>query len=224
MQLNNGDLIRHYSQDWPWAQFLYITLSGAACDGYYNMEYRLSPQSLVEILQQATIESDSTASRPVLNGSTQLLQQTVPPSPSKSTPTMVFSIVLVIVLLITLGEWLWGWKKLPLAIDVILLCLQTIIGLCLIYTSSIANLFGSRWNWYLIPMNPLPLIIWLTLRKKSDFWKIYLAYTIILLLFVVSTPLSSQLDIPHQLITLTLATRTLSHYLKGKKTAKHQNM
>lgn len=219
MEYNNGDLLRHCSSHTPWAQFIYMIFYGAVSDEYFETEYRLSPNMIIEVLQGTVIESnDTTAVRPLLKGeSKQILPVAATPSPHPVTPTWLFSIILTIVLIITIGEWCFGWHRIANVTDVILLLLQTIAGIIVLYASVFVNLFGNRWNWYLIPFNPFPALIWLCFHKKRHFRKIYMVYTLILMAFVALTPLSSQLDWPHQLITLILIIRTLSCYLIGRK-------
>ena len=219
LSLDNGDIIRYHSQDTPWPQFLYITLFGAACDEHYDMEYRLSPKMIVEVLQDATIVGDSTAARPALTGvKRQLLTLQKPPRPSKTTPTQVFTLLLAVVACLCLWEWKKGTRPAHRIFDAALLVTQTVIGLFLLYTSMVANLFGAHWNWYLIPFNPIPLLVWLFLRKSSVYRYTYLVYTVVLIIFLLMTPISSQIDLPHQLITATLALRTFTKYVVGKKT------
>ncbi|MBP5386764.1 MAG: DUF4105 domain-containing protein [Prevotella sp.] len=213
LQLNNGDLIRYHSAHTPWAQFLYITLSGAACDGHEMMEYRLSPKMIVEVLDKATIQGDSTAARPVFKEKpTPLLAATTHPKPSPITPTMLFGAILLFTVAITIAERFGHCQKTAKILDILLFAFQTIVGIALLYTSTVANLFGSHWNWYIIPTCPIAIILWLTCRKHSWHRHLYLAYTVILILFILATPLSSQLDLPHQLITATFAIRTLANY------------
>ena len=100
----------------------------------------------------------------------------------------------------------------PMVLDVLLLSIVTIGGLVLIYTSLVSGLFGVHWNWYLIPFNPLPLVIWLILGKRKGFYKVYLFYAAVLVLFILATPLSEQLDLTHQLIIASLAVRCLGKY------------
>jgi len=218
MALDNGHLIRHHSQDSPWAQFLYITLSGAACDDHYEMEYRLSPKMIVEVLDGARFVSDST-SRPVFKGkATTLVAATYHPQPSPLTPTIVFLALLFFVVCITIAEWTGHGQKIAKIFDILLMAFQTMVGLALIYTSMVANMFGSHWNWYLIPFNPLPLVLWLCFRREAWFHRVYLVYAVVLVLFMLYTPFSSQLDLPHQLLTATLAVRCLRHaFLRQKQ-------
>ena len=221
MHLNNGDLIRYHSQDTPWAQFLYITLSGAACDKFYDTEYRLSPKMIVEVLDKASIVSDST-SRPVFTGiHKQLIAPTHQPQPNWLTPTRLFLLLLLITIAITLLEYTGRGKAIAKYLDITLLSFQTLAGTLLLYTSTVANLFGSHWNWYLIPFNPLPIVLWLCFHNAGWFKHVYLFYSFVLLLFILFTPFSSQLDLPHQLLTATMAVRTLSHAMSVRR--KKQN-
>ena len=213
LQLNNGDLIRHHSADTPWAQFLYITLSGAACDGHEAMEYRLSPKMIVEVLDNATIRGDSTTARPVFLGKPrQVLQATTQPHPFPFTPIMLFGTILLLTLILTIAEHFGHCLRAVRILDILLYAFQVFSGILLLYTSYVANLFGSHWNWYLIPTCLIPIILWLTCRKNSWHRYLYIVYTAILVLFILATPLSSQLDLPHQLITATFATRTLANF------------
>ncbi len=214
---DNGNGLRHLTRSTPWYQFIYITLSGAICDEYFSMEYRMTPISLPEVFGKAQIKG-SNDQRSLFKGTpVSLVRQTNFPSSSPFTPRLVFSILLLLVILITWCEWKRGCKHTARITDTILLALEFIIGVLLCYTTLATSLFAAHWNWYLIPCNPLPLLLLLLFGKQKNFYKIYLLYTIILIVFIIATPLSSQLDIDHQLITAMFATRTASKYLKHKK-------
>ena len=214
---DNGNGLRHLTRSTPWYQFIYITLSGAICDEYFSMEYRMTPISLPEVFGKAQIKG-SNGQRSLFKGTpVSLVRQTNFPSSSPFTPRLVFSILLLLVILITWCEWKRGCKHTARITDTILLALEFIIGVLLCYTTLATSLFAAHWNWYLIPCNPLPLLLLLLFGKQKNFYKIYLLYTIILIVFIIATPLSSQLDIDHQLITAIFATRTASKYLKHKK-------
>lgn len=214
---DNGNGLRHLTRSTPWYQFIYITLSGAICDEYFSMEYRMTPISLPEVFGKAQIKG-SNGQRSLFKGTpVSLVRQTNFPSSSPFTPRLVFSILLLLVILITWCEWKRGCKHTARITDTVLLALEFIIGVLLCYTTLATSLFAAHWNWYLIPCNPLPLLLLLLFGKHKNFYKIYLLYTIILIVFIIATPLSSQLDIDHQLITAMFATRTASKYLKHKK-------
>lgn len=219
MALNNGELLRYCSNHTPWGQFIYMIFYGAVSDEQFETEYRLSPNMIIDVLKGAVISSnETTEERPLFKGETkQILPQTTQLAPHSITPTLLFSFILILILIITFGEWCFGWNRIAHITDAILLVSQTGAGIIILYASVFANLFGNRWNWYLIPFNPLPMLIWLLAHKKTHFWKIYLFYSITLIIFISITPLSSQLDIPHQIITIILLVRTLNCYLIGRK-------
>ena len=214
---DNGNGLRHLTRSTPWYQFIYITLSGAICDKNFSMEYRMTPISLPEVFGKAQIKGNN-GQRPLFKGNpASLVRQTNFPSSSTLTPRMVFSILLLLVILITWCEWKRGCKLTARITDTILLALEFSVGVLLCYTTLATSLFAAHWNWYLIPCNPLPLLLLLLFGKHKHFGKIYLLYTIILIAFIIATPLSSQLDIDHQLITAMLAVRTGSKYLQFRK-------
>lgn len=215
---DNGDIIRYNSQDSPWGEFIFMSIFGASSDKHFDIEYKLSPKMLVEVLDSTRFVAENGTSRPAFTGEVITHNAaTVIPKPSWMSPTIFFTILLIIVIIVTLLEWKCNLSAPAKIIDVILLSGQTIFGIILLYMSISANLFGMHWNWYLIPFNPLPLIIWLFFRKSKSMKTVYLAYSIILLAFVMATPYLSQLDMPHQLITTSFLIRCLSHYVKIKK-------
>ena len=213
----NGVRIRHHSEHAPWSQFLYITLFGAKADSRIEIEKSLSPTTIEEVLKQVSINNDNDEKRPIFYG----IPAIVVPSKhlywkSTLTPCIVFGMFLLFVILLTIGEWWFEWKRLPCIIDITLLIIQTLLGVMLLYFSLYSNLFGSRWNWYLIPLCPLPIILYLLFRRHRNYHKVYLFYAVILALFIAATPLSSQLDIDHQLITSVLLIRCISNFFSVK--------
>lgn len=213
----NGERIRRHSEHAPWSQFFYITLCGASADSRIEIEKSLSPTTIEEVLSQTTIMNDIGEKRPLFQGNpTEIVASKHLYWQSALTPRIVFGSLLLFIILLTIGEWWFGWKNLPHIVDIVLLAIQTILGVMLLYFCLASNLFGSRWNWYLIPLCPLPIILYLLYHKHRNFHKVYLLYTVILALFIVATPLSSQLDFDHQLITSALLIRCLSKFFCGK--------
>ena len=217
--LINGEFYRNRTVNWPWLQFVGITLLGTESDEYWDNQQKIVPQHLIQILKISELVDANGNRRPMINGERQIypLENNIKASPV--TPMLVFGLLFLAVVLITLAQLKWKLKLLGQVLDVLLLVLVTIVGLFLIYTSYVSGLFGTHWNWYIIPFNPLPLIIWLIWRKRKGFYKVYLLYTVVLVLFILATPLSQQLDLPHQLITATLAVRCLFNYYDSKRNA-----
>lgn len=214
MLMNNGDLLRHYVRKSEWAEFLFILFIGTHYEEIEDQDIRICPQNLVTELSRASFVSRKDGTRrPVLTGNTKEL------FPDKHqdkrviiTPMVLFTILLLLTCLVTLGEWLWHWKRVPQWLDATLLIAQTLMGVVLLAITFGSDVFGHCWNWYLIPFNPLPLILWLCLRKRKNYGRVYLLYTVVLVAFIALTPFLSQLDWPHQLITAVLAIRCGSKY------------
>lgn len=218
-KLNNGKKVRYLMKNYPWIEFLGISFAGTDADATWDLEETLSPEVLVSCLNNACIKSYNGKKRDVITTKKVLSPTTKSFDLNVITPAIVFGLLLAFVLIITLLQLKWKLHRLGTTLDFSLLLLQTIIGCVLIYMSLMQSLFGSHWNWYLIPFNPLPLIIWILWHKRNRFYKVYLFYTAVLALFILATPLSEQLDLPHQLITATLAVRCLFNYIDGKRIA-----
>ncbi len=216
---NNGTYFRYMSRRSPWVQFLLITLGGTACDETWDMRNRMAPEVIVPLFEHSHFEGQQ-GQRPMLKGEgKELVPGGVEIIPNPITPVWVFGGLLIIAILISLLQHFHVGNKLVRLFDIGLFIFQLLIALLLLTTSSYGSIVGTHWNWYIIPFNPLPLIIWLIWRKRKGFYKVYLFYTMVLVLFILATPLSEQLDLPHQLITATLAVICLFNYYDGKSNA-----
>lgn len=213
--LNNGDYVRQCVGRSPWAEFLFITFMGSVCEESYGYESRLCPENIITELKKASFVSEEDEKRPVLTGEEkELVPVTGTLKDTKVTPTLLFVVLLVFTCMLTFAEWRWNWVIPARIFDVILFVTQTLLGFGLLYITFVSELLGSHWNWYLIPFNPLPLILWLCLRKQKNYGRVYLLYTVVLVAFIALTPFLSQLDAPHQLLVATLAVRCINKYLK----------
>lgn len=216
-KMNNGQLMRYYVRDWPWLEFWCSSFGGTESDVTWENEQRICPEIIVPILKKASLVSPDGSKRSMMTGEKELLPLVTEFKASPITPTIVFGIALAMIVLFTLAQLRWKMKIAGRILDILMMAIVTVFGLFLLYTSFVSGLFGKHWNWYLIPFNPLPLIIWLLWRKRKGFYKVFLFYTVVLVLFILETPLSEQLDLPHQLITATLAVRCLFNYIYGKR-------
>ena len=210
-QMINGDGVRYLSRFSPWLEFWNMTFLGSESDTYWEHEQQMSPELMPEVLKKASLVSADGSKRPVVTDEKELLPLINEYKPSPLTPTRVFGFLLIFTVLITFAQYKWKLNLVPRALDVLLMTVVTLAGIVLIHTSFVSGLFGIHWNWYLIPFNPLPLILWLLFHNRKWFSKIYVFYTVVLVLFILATPLSHQLDFPHQLITATLVVRCLCH-------------
>ncbi len=216
MMMNNGELMRYNSRYSPWAEFVYLAFLGSYTDGDEMLERKLSPATIVEVMQNANFVNDEGYRRPVLYGQPQqLLPVTKAITTSHFTPLVAFALLLAFVLLVTLLEWWRAWRILAKITDVALFITQTLVGILLAYTTIVSCLFGTNWNWYLIPFCPLAIVLWLVMRTHRR--TLYLLFTVVLVAFLLMTPISSQIDLPHQLITSAFAVRTASNYFHARR-------
>lgn len=216
---NNGKMVRHDAHLSPWTEFLDITFLGTESDNFCPLVNKISPESFDHVIRGMQLVSEDGSREEMLVAEKDLLPVRLQVRPTHLPPNLVFAILFVLVFTLTIIEWRYKCKKVGDVMDAVLLITQTIIGIILLYTSFVSGLFGIHWNWYLIPFNPLPLIIWLIWRKRKGFYKVYLFYTVVLVLFILATPLSEQLDLPHQFITATLAVRCCYNYYDGMRKA-----
>ncbi len=211
--LDDGDLFRHAVRHSPWAEFLFISFGGTAYDVRSVQEYRLTPETIIPMLRKATIVNDSTGERRfvVTDPGKTLVESSGKDKATPITPAIVFGALLLLTALVTLAQWLLRWHLLAQCYDILLFTAQLLVGLVMVYVTFFSELFSSRWNWYLLVFLPLPLLFWLLRRTKAA-PRLWLAYSVMLALFIVATPFNGLLDWPHQLITATLLIRSFAIY------------
>ena len=223
--LKDGDLFRHAVRHSPWAEFLFVTFGGTAYERFSVQEYRLTPETIIPMLREARIINDETGESRfvVTDPGITLVEDGGKDRGVPISPTMAFGALLALALLITAAEWLAGCRRLARVFDIVLFTAQTLVGLLMLYVTFFSEIFVTVWNWYLIAYLPVPLFIWWCLRGKMAA-RCWLAYSIILVIFIAATPLLGVLDFPHQLITATLLVRSLSRYfLANQSDQSHQS-
>ena len=222
MLLNNGDLLRRYVRKSKWAEFIFVSFIGMHYEESYGQDVRVSPQNIASELARASFVSSVTGERrPVLTGSTkELLADNNTDGGKGITPIALFTILLMLTCIITFSECRWHWKQVARWYDTVLLIAQTVLGIILLAITFGSDVFGHCWNWYLIPFNPLPLLVWICFRKRKNFGRVYIIYSVVLVAFIALTPFLSQLDVPHQLLVATLAVRCISKYLENRSNIK----
>lgn len=211
---SDGHVLRYAVQHSPWAEFLFITFIGSAYDHWSMMESRIMPATVASMLCEAKIINDSTGvSRFVITDSgTTLVESSGKDKATPITPNIVFECLLLLTLLITLSEWILHWHRVAKFYDILLITAQSLVSLLMLYVTFFSELFVTVWNWYLVVFLPLPLLFW-QIRNKKIASRCWLCYSIVLVLFILSTPFIGILDLPHQLITGSLLIRSISHYL-----------
>jgi hypothetical protein len=183
------------------------------------MEYHITPELIVPVLKNADLVStkDGSHRKLVIKGGKELIPNRMEVSQSPFTPTIVFGGLLLLTLFITFVEWRCNCKRAAQVLDIVLFTMQSLCGFLLVYITFVSDIFGVNWNWYLIPFNPFPLVLWICLRKQRNYGRIYLLYMVVLLVFMALTPLISQIDWTHQFITASFLIRIIANYYKYKK-------
>ncbi len=212
MTKNDGDFFRHTLRDAAWAEFMFITFIGTAYDHHSPLQSKLSPENVIPMLSAARIVDDNTdESRPALRGKGQIILPKGKIEPGLlMSPTLAFGLLFLLTLLVTAAERWFKWRRLGIGYDALLFTAQTLVVALLIYMTFVSELFPGHWNWYLIPFLPVPLLLW-ALERKGNTARWWLAYSIVLAVFICFTPLHGSLDLPHQLITASLLVRSLNH-------------
>ena len=212
MRQNRASILLSYTDHAPWMQFVLMTIWGTEADKEVEKEMCVAPKTIGETLSHSVIVSADGTERPALTGEVrQLLPQTLQLQPTWLTPLVLAATLLVLLLLLTAGEWLWGWRRLARATDVVLLVVQALLGVLLLYLVMVSNLFGQHWNWCLLIFSPLPLLAWLCCRRRGWYSRLALLYGGILLLLAVASPLiTAQLIAAHRLTADAIAVRCFS--------------
>ena len=213
VQLSTGKGVRYLSRHSLWYQFVFATFLGTESDKYWPVEQRMSPETVGESLQGAHIATDGNESskrKAVVSERTMFPVVKEATSTGWATPCLVFGLLLLVVIVITAGQLLWNWCKLPRLVDITLFVTQTLAGIILSFVAVKASLFGSHANWYLIPFNPIPALLWMCCRHRAWYGRVWWLYAGVLLAFLAATPLSNQIDVAHQLITATLLVRCMA--------------
>ncbi|MBR3495164.1 MAG: DUF4105 domain-containing protein, partial [Prevotella sp.] len=135
MNLSYGELTRVSMKDFPWLEFVVMTFCGTAYDRQPGQDFMFVPEYIPQMLKDARfVNTETGTKRAVMKGQPkQIAEAMVFPEPNKITPTCAFGGLLLLTILLTLGEWLLKWKKLPLAFDIALFTMQTLMGLLLLY-------------------------------------------------------------------------------------------
>lgn len=135
--------------DFPWNRFLIYSIVGAEADRSVTPINKIVlPADLIDVLQKAAING-----QPVLGDVNELLCQTVEIEKAGwATPTVV-ALVFLMLAIVSCFRW-----QSPLSI--LLLIVQTMIGLFITYLVCFSKLPCTNFSWLLIPFNPLPLLLW----------------------------------------------------------------
>ena len=115
-------------------------------------------------------------------------------------------------------EYKKGHNVLCRLLDIMLFAIQIFIGLLVTYLVVFSKQIPTEWNWLIIAFNPLPILLWMMFRHKRVIKRIYLMFTMILVLYSLCTPFSPQLIYSRlYLLMAAFALRTFANGYLNKK-------
>lgn len=204
-----GQLAPHRERA-PWACWWWNLVIGTEGDEEREASMLITPYRQEMLWQNASVVDKEGKRRALFAGkSHKLLEQTKEDNPFPLTPEMVFGSLLILTLLITVMESRGSWKMAGDVLDTLLLIWQTSLGLLLLWLKLFSSLPATDGNWYLWVYNPLPLLLWLILRRKSGYFRVYWLYSGILVLMLLASPLLPQATLGMQLPLCSMLVRTL---------------
>lgn len=214
-RMDNATLLREVVEnDYPWASLLLCSGIGSDADIRDSWVYRLAPAIMGRSFADAEIVSADGARRPLLSGEPALISAShTDRGHDAPSPRAVASGILVFAVLLSICDLGGRFRRMVHAADVALLCVQTAGAIALIFVSAIPASIGTWFNWLFIPFNPLPLIVWLALRKRPACRYFFIGYGIACALFTAAPIWTSQADLSISAVSAAIAVRVLTHYL-----------
>lgn len=142
-------LLRNQIDAFPWNRFFLFTIVGTEADQPCAVTDKVVVYpDLIEVLQKATLNG-----KPVLGEANTLVAQTVNVEEGGWLTPMLVACVLLLVAMVSCC-----WMQRPLSL--LLLVLQSAIGLLMTYLIVFSSLPVTNFSWLIIPFNPLPLLLW----------------------------------------------------------------
>lgn len=214
-RMDNATLLREVVEnDYPWASLLLCSGIGSDADIRDPWVYRLAPAIMGRAFADAEIVSADGARRPLLSGEPALISAShTDRGHDAPSPRAVASGILVFAVLLSICDLGGRFRRMVHAADVALLCVQTAGAVALLFVSAIPASIGTWFNWLFIPFNPLPLIVWLALRKRPACRYFFIGYGIACALFTAAPIWTSQADLSISAVSAAIAVRVLTHYL-----------
>lgn len=214
-RMDNATLLREVVEnDYPWASLLLCSGIGSDADIRDPWVYRLAPAIMGRTFADAEIVSADGTRRPLLSGEPALISAShTDRGHDAPSPRTVASGILVFAVLLSICDLGGRFRRMVHAADVALLCVQTAGAVALIFVSAIPASIGTWFNWLFIPFNPLPLIVWLALRKRPACRYFFIGYGIACALFTAAPIWTSQADLSISAVSAAIAVRVLTHYL-----------
>ncbi len=196
-------LIGDQTKDFPWNRFFIFSIGGTVGDeSRAAIDKVVTPSDFVEVLHKATLNG-----QPILKSSSTLVNQTVSIKPAGWFTPMTLACILLMFAIFSCF-----WMQRPLSI--LLLALQSVLGLLLTYLIVFSKLPATEFNWLIIPFNLLPLLLWHWRRWwLLYFAMVYLGWSVVMLTYK-ENPL---VDRAYIVIVLSLIVNYIGQWLQLRK-------
>lgn len=193
----------------PWTGFFWTTLLGKEGESVGYIEDKLAPIFLPSALSKSMITSPEGVNRPLLktNQPKQILQSKITITDDLFTPTFTFILLIALSLIISVLEILKKGNTIVRGFDVLLFTAQTFAGIIIFYISCVSSMVGASYNWNLLILNPLPIILYFAARRRKWYNKRWIVYTAVICLYILLWPLTPQIDFVHALMACVLLVR-----------------
>lgn len=184
---------------WTWS-FLNLIGNGSIDRQCSKEEKIIMPSDLITILSDTKVDGKYLLSDPE-----EILPSIFEPKIPWFTP-LYLSIILLLLTIV------FGILRKPF-MDYTLLAIQTILGSVSVYLVFFSTLVCTEWSWLIVPLNPLPLILW----KWRRYWA--LPYAGVCLVWVGFICFSKHMitDWPYVVLALSLAISYIFMYFRMKR-------
>lgn len=192
-------VVSSMSSQSPWSALFWNFTMGSQGDQRSDIDYRITPVYHYQAWRNALLVDGEGHARPMIKGELRQVigpfpkQQSLYPSPLLTFGTLLFATTCVSVLQL-LGK-LKDSSRIVKILDGFLLTAQTIVGCYLVSLLLFSSLPATTWNWYVIPYNPLPALMWLAYRRRSWYKRVYGVYSLLLTAFLLISPLLPQTNL-----------------------------
>lgn len=201
------------SDDYVWNEQVLLIALGSEADKSQVVS-RSMPGLIENGWKDYRIVAPDGSSRPLFKGKPEQIIHAAEREPSRIiSPIMVASAILTICIVISLLQIFGKARRESLIFDIIIAAIITIVGTILLFLECIPARIGNLCNPCFVLLSPIPLIVWLILRKRSYFRKIAIAWAWLLILFAAAGPFISLSITPALAIfALVPAIRILTRY------------
>ena len=216
------DIFPYVFSDSPWIGLLWNIMNGTDFDKPTEMLDHLFPIALLDEWSKATILSSDRQERPMILETKRLTTiESQYKSPISTLTVLILFLVISIVSAIVDSKI--GYTILGRVVDVLYMTIESAIGMFLTFLLLFSHQVATSWNWLIFVFSPVPLVLWLCLRRNNMIMShVYALFGIILAVFVIFAPFIPQMRYGHLwILMLAFAIRV---YLNWKITKSHNNI